>query len=381
MRTCLFIAAAVCCAAFTASGQPLSPAARISLLTCGAGDELYSTFGHSAVRVCDTAQQLDLVFNYGTFDFNEPHFYADFVRGKLNYMLNVTKFENFLFAYEVEQRWVFEQALNLTPEQRQDIFAFLVNNSRHENKYYLYDFLFDNCTTRIRDLLETGCRGQLVLPDKPLDGRPTFRDLLYPHLRTMPWSKLGIDILLGSRTDRIAAPREYLFLPDFLSEAIAHAELNGQPAAAESRYLFRPDEQPQHSAPVFTPVVLFFALLIIVAAATFAKLPLKGFDAAWFLLLGLFGLFLVFMWTGTDHYVTKANFNLLWAFPAHAAAAVALLRKRRPRWIRWYFAATLLECLLLCIFWTLLPQHLNSSLIFVVLLTGLRAYAELRIRN
>ena len=106
---------AVCWAAFTVNGQSLSPAARISLLTCGAGEELYSAFGHSAVRVCDTAQQLDLVFNYGTFDFNEPHFYANFVRGKLNYMLHVTKFENFLFAYDAGKRWVFEQTLNLAP--------------------------------------------------------------------------------------------------------------------------------------------------------------------------------------------------------------------------------------------------------------------------
>jgi hypothetical protein len=372
---------AVCCAAIPVNGQSLSPAARISLLTCGAGDELYSAFGHSAVRVCDTAQQLDLVFNYGTFDFNQPHFYANFVRGKLNYMLHVTKFENFLFAYEAEQRWVFEQTLNLTPAQQQEIFAFLINNSLPENKYYLYDFLFDNCTTRIRDLLETVCGGQWIWPDKPLDGRPAFRDLLHPYLHTMTWSKLGIDILLGSRTDRVATPREYLFLPDFLSEAAGNAVLHGQPAVAESRYLFRPGEQPPHSTPVFTPAILFLALLIIIAAATFAKLPLKGFDAAWFLLLGVFGLFLVFMWAGTDHYVTKSNFNLLWAFPAHVAAGIALFRKCRPRWIRWYFAATLLECVLLCIFWALLPQQLNSSLLFVTLLTGLRAMGELRIKN
>jgi hypothetical protein len=369
----------MCCAAFTAGGQPLSPAAGISLLTCGAGDELYSTFGHSAVRVCDPAQQLDVVFNYGTFDFNTPHFYTDFVRGKLNYMLSVTRFDYFLFAYEAEQRWVFEQTLNLTPEQKDLLFAFLLNNSLPENKYYLYDFLFDNCTTRIRDLLETECR--IALPDEPLDEHPTFRELLYPHLATMPWSKLGIDLLLGSRTDRVATPREYLFLPEFLMKTLNSAEINGQPAVAESRYLFRPDEQLPRGAAFFTPTVLFLVLLIIVGVATLLKLPLKGFDAAWFLLLGLFGLFLVFMWTGTDHYITKANFNLLWAFPGHAVVAVALLRKRRPRWVRWYFAATVLLCALLCIFWALLPQHLNSALIFVALLTGLRALVELRTKS
>jgi hypothetical protein len=366
--------------AFAASGQPFSPATRISLLTCGAGDELYSTFGHSAVRVCDTTRQLDLVFNYGTFDFNEPHFYANFVRGKLNYMLSVTKFENFMFAYEAEQRWVLEQTLHLAPEQKQKVAAFLIRNSLPENKYYLYDFLFDNCTTRIRDLLETECGGQFVLPNQPLNRPPTFRELLYPHLQTMPWSKLGIDLLLGSRTDRVATPREYLFLPAFLSEAMDGALLNGQPAVAESRYLLRPGAQPAQGAPFFTPAMLFGLLLVLAGLATWIKLPLKGFDAAWFLLLGLFGLFLLFMWAGTDHYVTKANFNLLWAFPAHAVVAVALLRKRRPRWVKWYFIGTSAACILLCIFWALLPQHLNTSLLFVTLLTALRAFGEARIK-
>ena len=379
MRIRVFTLVAACCAAFTAGGQTLSPAAGISLLTCGAGGELYSTFGHSAVRVYDPEQSLDLVFNYGTFDFNTPHFYSDFVRGKLNYMLNVTRFDHFLFAYEAEQRWVFEQQFNLTPEQKEQLFAFLVNNSLPENKYYLYDFLFDNCTTRIRDLLETEC--QITLPDKPLNHRPTFRALLYPHLTAMPWSKLGIDLLLGSRTDRVATPREYLFLPEFLMKALDNATVNGKPAVAGSHYLLPPDKQASYGAPFFTPAVLFIALLIAAGVATLLKLPLRGFDAAWFLLLGLFGLFLVFMWAGTDHYVTKANFNLLWAFPGHAVAAVALLRKRRPRWVRWYFAATLLLCALLCIFWTLLPQHLNSVLFFVVLLTGFRAFVELRVKH
>jgi hypothetical protein len=380
MRTFLFAVIAACGTAIAASGQALSPTAKISLLTCGAGEELYSAFGHSAVRVCDPSQQLDLVFNYGTFDFNAPGFYTDFVRGKLNYMLHVTRFDYFLFAYEAEQRWVFEQVFDFTPEQQQRVFAFLANNSLPENKYYLYDFLFDNCTTRIRDLLETECRGELVFPAQPLDPPPAFRALLEPSLRTMPWSKLGIDILLGSRTDRTATPREYQFLPAFFSEAVGGAVLNGQPAVAESGYLFRPVLPPLHKTPWFTPATLFIALLLAVGIATWAKLPLRGFDAAWFMLLGVFGLFLVFMWAGTDHYVTKANFNLLWAFPAHVLAGAALCRKRRPRWVRVYFAATLVGCVLLCVCWALLPQHLNGSLFFVVLLTGLRSFmlAEFR---
>jgi hypothetical protein len=135
-----------------AQKQQLSDQAVISLITADPGEELYSLFGHSAIRVKDTVNNQDLVFNYGTFNFNTPNFYMKFTRGKLLYMLSIQQFDRFKRSYEYEKRDLKEQILNLTQDQKQAIFQFLLWNYQPENRYYKYDFFFDNCATRIRDV-------------------------------------------------------------------------------------------------------------------------------------------------------------------------------------------------------------------------------------
>src|SRR5690606_22569898 len=132
----------------------LSPRAEISIITCGPGEELYSSFGHSAFRVKDPALKLDFAYNYGTFDFNKPNFYIKFAQGKLLYELSVSYFEDFVYNYKIEGRWVKEQVLNLSQDEKNQLFNFLNINAQPENKEYLYDFFFDNCSTKIRDVLE-----------------------------------------------------------------------------------------------------------------------------------------------------------------------------------------------------------------------------------
>jgi hypothetical protein len=370
MRKIIIILSLFCSTALGA--QSLSPTATLSLLTCGPGAELYAAFGHSAVRVCDTARKLDLVFNYGTFDFEAPGFYMNFVRGKLNYMLHVTTFDHFMMGYMLDERWVEEQVFDLTPEEKQQVFAFLVNNSLPENRTYLYDFLFDNCTSRIRDLLAGLFPNQVAFPDEALEPAPTFRQMIYMYLPRMPWSKLGIDLLLGRRVDRVATPYEYLFLPDYLSAATEHTLIDHRPLTGAGHRLYD-NETPAGKRILFEPWLIFALLLVVVVVAHLLRVPLRGFDAGFFFVVGLLGVLLVFMWAGTNHYVTKENFNLLWAVPAHAVAAVFLLRKQRPGWVAWYFAANTLLCLLLLACWPVLPQHLNTALLPVVALLGFRS--------
>ena len=362
---------------YTAAAQTLSPAAKISLLTCGSGEELYSTFGHSAIRVCDTAQNFDIVFNYGTFDFSDPNFYSNFVRGKLNYMLSVQQFNHFISEYMLDERWVYEQTFNLTQEQKQALFNFLVQNSQPENRYYLYDFLFDNCSSRIRDVLLKVFPDQIVFPDR-YDGvleQYTFRDLLHSYLNDSPWTKLGIDILLGKRVDREATPGEYMFLPDYLLAAFGRATINQQPLVAESDYLLQTDQTTTGKKPLIVPLIAFIILLVLTIAAYVMHIPFKWIDFTIFFIVGLLGIFLLFMWFGTDHYVTKYNFNLLWAVPLHAIVAFFLLKKNRPRWTLWYFAANTLLCILLLVLRNSLPQQLNNALVPVVCILGFRSYA------
>ena len=197
-------------------GQTDSCDITISLLTATPGEELYSTFGHSALRVRDPNAQTDWVFNYGTFDFNEPGFYTKFIRGKLMYYLSVEEFPSFMYGYELEGRGITEQILHFTCQQKEKVMELLRQNTLPQNRYYKYDFLFDNCTTRLRDLIASADSSVHFPP--VLQQPRTFRNLIHFYLdeNHKPWSKLGIDILLGARTDAVMTPWEVMFLPDFL---------------------------------------------------------------------------------------------------------------------------------------------------------------------
>lgn len=360
----------------SATAQTLSPSTKISLLTCGSGDELYSIFGHSAIRVCDTTQQFDLIFNYGIFDFQDPNFYMNFVRGKLNYKLGISDFSYFIEQYREEKRWVYEQELNLTVAEQQALFNFLIQNYQPENRYYLYDFLFDNCSSRIRDVLVKVLPNQITFPNNYLDitDGTSFRDLLHSYLNGRPWTKLGIDILLGKRVDRPVAANEFMFLPDYLLEAFGRATINGEPLVIHSEYLYHSPEAFTTKKTLFVPLIVLITLLVLSIVAHAMKLPLKWFDVTIFFILGILGILLVFMWLGTDHYVTKYNLNLLWALPTHCIVAFILLKRKLPRWTLWYFAANTLLCLILLIFWRSMPQQLNNALIPIVCIVGFRSY-------
>lgn len=363
------------CLCVNLEARELSSASRISLLTCGGGEELYSAFGHSAFRVHDSINGFDSVFNYGTFDFHAPGFYANFVRGKLDYFLSVCEYGYFMYEYRRDRRRVDEQTLDLNAEERQALFDFLIRNSRPENMYYRYDFLFDNCSSRICLALEAALGSKVRFGEYRPARRTTFRNLLYEHLDRMPWSKLGIDLLLGARVDRVPTPRQYTFLPVYLSHAIGGGTIDGRPLVLRSETLYHPKASDSGWLRRHLPLALFSILALAVAVCSLLRLRMRAFDTVFFFTLGLFGCFLVFMWAGTEHYVTKYNLNLLWAFPAHAIAACALLKRRRPRWLTPYFAAAGAVSILMIILWQALPQQLNISLIPIIALAAVRAFA------
>ncbi|MBT8294635.1 MAG: DUF4105 domain-containing protein, partial [Eudoraea sp.] len=162
----------------------LSDDAQISIITCDAGQDLYSSFGHSAFRVQDSANGINWVYNYGTFDFNTPNFYYKFAKGKLLYSLSVSTFSDFLFTYELENRWVKEQILKLNPQERNNLFRFLENNRKPENRDYKYDFLFDNCATKLPQILKKVLGNNLEYHGEHLKNHLTFRDLIHQNLLT-----------------------------------------------------------------------------------------------------------------------------------------------------------------------------------------------------
>ena len=191
----------------------LSDGAEISVITCGPGSELYSTFGHSAFRILDRKRNMDKVYNYGTFNFATPNFYAKFVRGKLLYELRAYPFSHFLRSYQEENRWVKEQILNLDQQQKQSIYDFLEENEKPANRGYKYDFFYDNCSTKMYQVLEKTLKDQLLFDDNYEPTDFTHRELIQQYLTNLKWSDFGIDLALGSVIDREISTKQYMFLP------------------------------------------------------------------------------------------------------------------------------------------------------------------------
>ena len=190
---------------------PLSKSAEISILTVGPGAELYDKFGHSAFRIQDPETGQDVVFNYGVYDFETPNFYTKFAQGKLLYQLGVSYYEPFFESYVAQNRWIKQQTLNLTLSEKQAVSDFLWNNAKPENKKYKYDFFFDNCATKIRDVLWEVLGNKLEFKENHIQEKFTFRQLIQQNLKANTWGSLGIDIALGAVIDRKAKPIEYQF--------------------------------------------------------------------------------------------------------------------------------------------------------------------------
>jgi hypothetical protein len=350
---------------------------RISLLTCAPGQELYSTFGHTALRVQDFNAGTDLVFNYGTFDF-APDFYSKFIRGKLLYYLSVQDFNDFIYAYEIESRSVQEQVLQLSCTEKQKLIAALDKNAQPENRDYRYDFLFDNCTTRAGEIVEKNAASPVTYKNILPADIPTFRDLIHSYLDKghQPWSKLGIDILLGAPLDRKVSNKQAMFLPDYLLKGFDSASTGGRPLVSPPQTILAMPS-PLTGNGIFTPFVVFAVLLLLIFALSFAKArwartAMMVFDFVLFFILGLAGLLLLFMWFGTDHTVCRNNYNLLWALPTHLIAAFFV--GSRKRWVRSYFRFVFIFLVVLLLAWWFLPQQMNNALIPVVILIIFRSW-------
>ena len=329
---------------------------RISLLTCAPADELYATFGHTAIRLTDSTSQNDFVFNYGTFNFEEPDFYTKFMRGNLNYYLSVAPYNDFVVEYIEDKRTIYEQELQLNCDQKQLIIAALQKNLQG--------------TTRVRDIIFNSIPAAHV-PNPITPEGTTCRDMLYVYLDRggKPWSKLGIDIVLGSKIDKKVDIRQSMFLPEYLMKGLDSAiKSNNTPLSAYHRVLLNetaPDTSLGKNDPLFIAIAL--ALLMII----FSFLPYKWAGSALkitdsFLLYttGLLGILIMLMWFGTDHTACANNYNLLWALPTNFIAAFMIWKKRAVTKRYFLLAAILTALVLVC--WFILPQHFNIALLPLV---------------
>ena len=347
----------------------LSNQAEISILTIGPGTLLMDAFGHNGFRVRDRERMLDVVFNYGTFDFDTPNFYLKFAQGKLNYKLSHNSYDDFFQAYIAQNRSIDEQILDLTRTQKQQVFDFLLNNAKPENKYYLYDFFYDNCATKMKDVLKVSLNETLTFK-QPNDFNPkTFRALIHEHVNRNSWGSLGIDIALGSVIDKRATPEEHMFLPKYIHVFFEKATFtnSNKPIVKQPRLLYKKKEKSISNIFLMSPLMIFGLLGILILWITYQDYK-KGARTIWldiglFSITGFIGVILLLLWFATDHTATANNYNLLWAFPVNLLVVLQLLKKTPKRWFIKYLKFLIIMLCLLTLHWIIGVQVFAIGLI------------------
>jgi hypothetical protein len=305
---------------FQANAQlQLSKESEVSILTIGPGFVLNDAFGHSAIRIKDPLQNIDLIFDYGRYDFQAKGFYLNFAKGKLDYEIGWTYSEDFISNYKLQQRRVTAQIINLTLKEKQNLFEVLQTNIQPQNKSYSYDFFYNNCATKIKDVLvDTSNKNISFLTPENFE-QLSFRELIRSHVPQNSWGGLGIDAALGSVIDRLASVEEHLFLPKYLDEILKHSKFD--PEATKLVLRSEVLNQTQKSKPStfwWSPLVILGLVSITIIRMTYydwtSKSRNKFLDALLFFTTGSIGILILFLWFATDHTATAYNYNFLWAF-------------------------------------------------------------------
>ncbi|MBQ8487520.1 MAG: DUF4105 domain-containing protein [Prevotella sp.] len=325
-----------------------------ALVTCSPHEEIYSLYGHTALLCRDLHEDMkqSVAFNWGVFNYEKPHFVARFVFGLTDYELGLVDYHSFCNYY---RRWgssVTEQVLNLSREEKLALKRALEENSREENRIYRYNFFYDNCSTRPRDILERCISGQVVYTPRE-DYAPTFRQMVHEKVRRHEWAKFGNDMLLGLRADLKTSRQEQEFLPQNLLYDFDHAAIKGsdgswRPLVSERRMAVKPGVQIVESDFVLSPIECFL-LLAAVAVIIFLLEWRRGktykyWDAVLMLTTGLAGCVL-FVMIFSQHPTTSLNLQLLLVNPIHLFYLPAILRRRKTRY--WSVLLTMITLFLI----------------------------------
>jgi len=368
--------------ALEAEGQILlSEKARISVVTLGPYQgEPWSAFGHNGFRVEDSVRAIDWFYDYGLYDFNQENFFLNFAGGLLKYRVGVRAWERSLAFHKRLGRRIRLQYLNLTRTERQQLFDFLQTNVRPENAEYRYHYIYDNCATKIRDVVDGRFPGRIEFDLSYAKEDRTIRQLMNEFLGQQAWGEFGIAIGLGLEIDRAAKPEEYMFLPLYIYKAFAGATIERAgrryPLVKSSKDVFIPEnERPLHV--LITPLNLFLILFFTAGLITHRNLKFekrtKWVDTLLFGFAGFAGLWVVYLWFGTEH-MSKNNLNILWAVPLHLPILFMLWKKGWADFFQKYFLITGVWYSVLLLVWAILPQPLHQALVPFVLTMVLRAF-------
>jgi len=349
----------------------------VYLLTCGPGTETYSIYGHSALRVVTPEKNFDTIYNWGVFDFDAPNFTWNFAKGRLDYWLKAESTGRFLAYYNYEKRWVVQQKVNLDSAETATLNSLISENLKPENASYKYDFFYDDCSTRIRDLIEKALGDKLQYPPLEKDDMPTFRDLTDKYQSPYPWLKFGIDLIMGSPGEKKADFRDMMFLPLDLKDGLSKASVSRNGAILpllDNPFVILDFPSPEIKKRFLTsPIAVMAILMLAVIFFTLTvknKTTIRRVDILLFSIFSLLSVLIIFFNYFTDHVQMQKNLNLIWLNPLIIIClAVLILNRKGTIWFRLLFGIS--GAFLLIHFF--LPQEFNLAFIPLVVILLVRS--------
>lgn len=371
------------------SSIPLSNDAQISLLTNAPWDEaIYSVFGHTSIRVKDPVKGLDLVFNFGMFNTRKDYFILLFIKGETDYMVMAYDYDIYLEDQVDKGAGIVEQVFNITQEERQNIFDALVVNTLPENREYRYNYFYDNCSTRPRDIIERYIKGEIQYT--PTNKEQTFRNLVHECTRVRPWMKFGVDLVIGSDADKVITDRQKDFLPLYLMSAYEGATIKdtsdtNRELLLSTKTILEP--KPFSDAFPVSPLLSGIMVLIITILISFLSYYNRSFtisrifDTVLFLCAGIAGFIIFFLWFFSVHPATNPNWNIIWLNPLQLIVAFLFFAKSLSKYIYYYHFINFAALLAFLLAWYLIPQQLEIAFIPFILSICIRSIMNILEQN
>lgn len=348
---------------------------QFSLLTCSPGTEIYSLFGHTAIRYQNYTQNKDIVFNYGMFSFSSPNFIYRFVKGETDYQLGVNDFRSFEAEYMFRGSSVYQQILNLTYEEKLKLQNLLFTNYLPQNRVYRYNYFYDNCTTRARDQIEKCIDGNVEYPNSVPD--KTFRGIIHEFTKGFDWEEFGIDLCLGAGADKPIGIRQQMFSPFYMrsfaeSAFIKDENGNTRPLVLKEEVIVDADTvDAAESSFSFSPIACatFFLFLNVVIA--FVQIVRKKIYWFWDLILylsqGLAGCIIAFLFFFSTHPTVDSNWLILLFNPIPLFYLPFMvyndIKRKKDKW----HVINSVYLTLFILILPLIPQEINLSVLLLAL--------------
>lgn len=352
----------------------------VSLLTCSPGTAIYELYGHTGIRFHSLATNKDIVFNYGVFNFSEPHFIWRFVQGKCDYQIGMEPFDEFCWQYERRGSVVYQQVLNLTSQEKEKLLDILFENMRPENRRYRYNYLYDNCTTRARDRIEEAIDGKVVYP-KP-DHPKTYRQIIHQYTADYPWAELGNDICLGADADKIISERQEMFAPLYMLKYADEAVIQNPDGSTRPFVLSKSEVVKGRPIVVekefpLSPRQVVWTLFVIVAVLTileyFVNKRFWWVDAILMTLQGVIGIVVTLLFFFSIHPTVDSNWQIIVFNPIPLLMMPWVVYSAIKHQRNWYHYAAGVVLTFFIIFSALIPQDFCVVVVPLALVLLLRS--------